>query len=93
MGGQIVDRDSARCPRRSGLVILDPLVGAHVAGAVEVADFPPTDQAREVHQVLKERLARYRDELDELLRTDVPAFNGILRERQLAPVITTTTLP
>ena len=67
------------------------LVGrlGYLAGIVSTADFPPTDQAREVHEVLRERLARYQNEMDELLRTDVPAFNGMLRDRQLAPVITT----
>ncbi len=59
----------------------------HLAEAVAVSDFRPTEQAREVHQVLKERLQRYKGELDELLRTDLPAFNRMLQERNLAPVI------
>nr|NIM52618.1 sialidase [Gemmatimonadales bacterium]NIN13286.1 sialidase [Gemmatimonadales bacterium]NIQ99747.1 sialidase [Gemmatimonadales bacterium]NIS64244.1 sialidase [Gemmatimonadales bacterium] len=65
------------------------LVGklGHLASGVAVGDFPPTDQQREVHQLLKQRLARYQGELDELLRTNVVEFNRVLRERNLAPVI------
>ena len=65
------------------------LVGGlgHLANGVAVGDFPPTDQEREVHRLLKERLERYRGELDEVLRTDLERFNGMLRERELAPVI------
>ena len=58
----------------------------YLAGAVATADFPPTDQHREVHEVLKDRLARYRVELDSLFETDLPAFNAKLRARNLTPV-------
>jgi photosystem II stability/assembly factor-like uncharacterized protein len=66
------------------------LVGrlGYLAGAVATADFPPADQHGEVHQVLKERLQRVRQELDALLGTDLPAFNRLLQQRNLAPVIT-----
>jgi photosystem II stability/assembly factor-like uncharacterized protein len=66
------------------------LVGrlGYLAGAVATADFPPADQHYEVHQVLKERLQRVRLELEALLGTDLPAFNRMLQQRNLAPVIT-----
>ena len=66
------------------------LVGrlGYLAGAVATADFPPTDQHGEVHQVLKGRLVQLQNALDELLRTELPAFNQMLRAQNLAPVIT-----
>ena len=66
------------------------LVGriGYLAGTVAVADFPPTDQQREVHQVLKQRLQRYQVELDAILQTDLPAFNRTLQQQNLTPVIT-----
>ena len=60
----------------------------YLAGAVATGDFAPTDQAREVQVILNERLMRYRAEVEELLRTDVAAFNRLLRDRSMAPVIT-----
>jgi photosystem II stability/assembly factor-like uncharacterized protein len=66
------------------------LVGriSYLVDGVATADFPPADQHREVHQLLKERLQQYQRELDELLSTDLPAFNRMLQERNLTPVIT-----
>jgi hypothetical protein len=61
---------------------------AHLAGAVAVADFPPTDQHREVHQVLKGRLLQAQQELDELIQNVIPSFNRSLEEHQLPRVVT-----
>jgi hypothetical protein len=41
-----------------------------------------------VQQVLEERLRRYEGALDDLLQTDVVAFQGMLRERDLGSVVT-----
>jgi photosystem II stability/assembly factor-like uncharacterized protein len=60
----------------------------YLAASVAIADFRPADQYREVHQVLKDMLQQYRRDLDQLLQTDLPAFNRMLQERNLAPVIT-----
>lgn len=60
----------------------------YLAGAVAVADFPPTDQHGEVHQILKERLQQYQGELDHILEADLPAFNQLLQEHELTSVIT-----
>lgn len=60
---------------------------SYLAGTVATADFPPTDQQREVHAVLRERLARARGDLGALLERDLPALNALLRERGLVPVI------
>ncbi|UCC84264.1 MAG: sialidase [Gemmatimonadota bacterium] len=66
------------------------LVGklGHLAGAVSVGDFPPTDQAQEVHALLRERLQSHQQAFDELLETDVAAFNAMLGERDLGLLIT-----
>jgi hypothetical protein len=63
---------------------------AYLAGefAVAVADFPPTDQHREVHQILKARLAEHHRELDRLLENELPAFNRTLEENDLPRVVT-----
>jgi photosystem II stability/assembly factor-like uncharacterized protein len=65
------------------------LVGrlGHLADGVAVGDFPPTDQEREVQQLLEESLERYRSELDEVIGTNLEQFNRMLGERELAPVI------
>ncbi len=60
----------------------------YLAGTVGVADFPPTDQAREVHALLRERLRSNQQAFDELLGTDVAAFNAMLGERDLGAVVT-----
>jgi hypothetical protein len=59
----------------------------HLANGVAVGDFPPTDQEREVHRLLKERLERYQGELNEVLATDLVEFNRLLDEHELAPVM------
>ncbi|KPK81996.1 MAG: hypothetical protein AMS25_04140 [Gemmatimonas sp. SM23_52] len=60
----------------------------YLAGTVGVGDFPPTDPAREVQQLLEEQLQGHQAAFDALLRTDLAAFNGLLRERDLGPVVT-----
>lgn len=59
----------------------------YLAGAVATADFPPTDQARQVQVILNQKVTRYRAEVDELLRTDVAGFNRMLRDRNMPGVI------
>jgi len=61
---------------------------AYLAGSVATADFPPTDQHRQVHEELKERLAQFQTELDGLLEGELPAFNDTLQENGLPRVIT-----
>jgi hypothetical protein len=61
---------------------------AYLASAVAVADFSPTDQHREVHQVLKGRLGEYQQELDELMQNVLPAFNQMLEEKNLPRLFT-----
>ncbi len=61
----------------------------YLRGNVETADFPPTDQQREVHAILREQLSRVVSDLDALLASDVAAFNRMVQERGLTTVITT----
>ena len=63
---------------------------SYLAGTVAVGDFPPTDQQREVHQILKGRLSDALGELSGLLQTDLPAFNEALAENDLPKVVTGT---
>ena len=75
-------QDAVRWPAR--------IVGrlGYLAGAVAVADFPPTDQQREVHQLLQQRLQQSQDAFAAILQTDLPAFNRFLQARNLTSVIT-----
>ncbi len=75
-------QDAVRWPAR--------IVGrlGYLAGAVAVADFPPNDQQREVHQLLKQRLQQSQSAFDAILQTDLPAFNRLLQARNLTSVIT-----
>jgi photosystem II stability/assembly factor-like uncharacterized protein len=66
------------------------LVGkiSYLGGNVATADFPPTSQAREVHQEFKKRIAKLQSELDDALSRDLGAFNKMLRDRGLGGIIT-----
>ncbi len=59
-----------------------------LAGDVSnLVDFAPNKQQREVHAVLKERLEAQKTRFDELLKTDLPAFNTRLKEKNIAGII------
>lgn len=66
------------------------LVGkiAYLASTVAVADYPPTDQHRQVHEVLRERLHQYQEELESLVNNELAAFNKTLIDRELPRVVT-----
>jgi len=59
----------------------------YLAGAVTSGDFAPTDQAREVQDILSEEVERFGAEAEQLLDTDVAEFNRMLQQRNLSPVI------
>jgi hypothetical protein len=63
------------------------VLGGDVAASV---DFAPNKQQREVHQLLRSQMIQYQAELKALLDNDVAAFNRMVRERNVAGVITTT---
>jgi hypothetical protein len=60
----------------------------YLASAVAVADFPPTDQHREVHQVLRTRLSAFEEELERLMQNELPAFNRTLEDNGLPRIVT-----
>jgi photosystem II stability/assembly factor-like uncharacterized protein len=50
-------------------------------------DFAPNKQQREVYAVLKERLDVQKTKFDELLKTDLPAFNKRLAEKNIPGIV------
>jgi photosystem II stability/assembly factor-like uncharacterized protein len=59
-----------------------------LAGDVNgLLDFAPNKQQREVQAVLKQRLADQKSRFETLLKTDLPAFNELLRKNNLAGVV------
>ncbi len=59
-----------------------------LAGDVaSMVDFAPNKQQIEVHELLKKRMIIYKGKLDELIKTDVPAFNDMLKEKNLSVII------
>jgi len=59
-------------------LVIDRL--GYLIGNVATADFPPTDQQRAVHQVLRDQLMKAQREFDTLLERDLPVFNQTLQE-------------
>ncbi len=59
----------------------------HLAGGVETADFRPTDQHQEVQTLLRNALMDARGELAAVLENDLAAFNRLLADRGLNPLI------
>jgi photosystem II stability/assembly factor-like uncharacterized protein len=59
----------------------------HLAGDLEIGDFPPTSQQHEVHKMYAEQIAGHRKTLGGLLQTDVGAFNAMLKERGLGAIV------
>jgi hypothetical protein len=52
-----------------------------------LVDFAPNKQQREVHAVLKERLAKQQTRYKELLTKDLPAFNDMLKQKNIAGIV------
>jgi photosystem II stability/assembly factor-like uncharacterized protein len=75
-------QDTVRWPPR--LISKLNYLASGIAGS---ADFPPTNQQREVHTQLKEQLTSHRKRLDVLVTNDLSAFNKLLRERNIQNVI------
>jgi hypothetical protein len=76
--------DSFRSPHR-----LYGRLGALVH-RVRTSDFAPTEQALELHEVLKDRMETQRSELNGLMETDVPALNRMLEDKGLEVLRTKT---
>jgi len=61
---------------------------AYLASVVAVSDFPPTDQAQEVHTILQQRLTDYSSELDTLLKGKFAALLKLLSDHEVGLIIT-----
>ena len=72
--------DSFRSPHR-----LYGRLGA-LAHRVRTSDFAPTEQALELHEVLKERMATQLSAFDGVLEREVPAFNRMLEDKGLEAI-------
>jgi hypothetical protein len=59
----------------------------YLGNSTAIGDFRPTDPTREVHVVLQQELAEQQAALEELLRTQVAAFNRMLSERNVPQLI------
>jgi hypothetical protein len=55
---------------------------------VEKADYPPTTQQVARNEALKADVAASRTKFDGLLKTDLPAINGVLQKKNM-PALTT----
>lgn len=58
-----------------------------LADGVGVSDFAPTQQQREVQQLLRAEVHGARSRLDALLKQAVAGFNEKLRQRNVANII------
>jgi len=59
----------------------------YVGSGLSGADFPPTNQQREVHALLKAQLATQRARLRAILEGDVAAFNQTLRSKGVGNIV------
>jgi photosystem II stability/assembly factor-like uncharacterized protein len=73
-------QDAIRWPVRIGGQL------SYLAGGIASSDFAPTTQQRAVHTHLRQELDKTRTALEALWRTDVPAFNTLLRGRRLPTI-------
>jgi photosystem II stability/assembly factor-like uncharacterized protein len=59
----------------------------YLTGGISGSDFAPTAQAVEVQGVLSQDLRTHLNTLDQLLRTDLEALNGMLRAKGMGPIV------
>jgi hypothetical protein len=61
----------------------------YLQGGISSSDFAPTTQQREVQQLLSAEVREVKRELDQLIQQELPAFNEMLRRRNIANIIAT----
>jgi photosystem II stability/assembly factor-like uncharacterized protein len=59
----------------------------YLAGGVATGDNPPNTQQQQVHSMFKAQLGDLRNRLGAVVLNDLPAFNRMLREKNIANVI------
>jgi phage-related tail protein len=60
---------------------------AALTGVVSSADAPPTEQAYAVYEDLVAKINAQLQKLGEILRSDLPAFNKVVRDQNVPPVV------
>src|SRR5262249_43972879 len=60
---------------------------AHLAEVVSLGDFKPTDQQLEVHATLKKEIAALQDQLQQLVKADLAAFNTALHQENRGGIV------
>lgn len=61
---------------------------SYLASTIENADFPPTDQQKQVKTILETRLEESQKQFNQVLETDVPAFLKLLSAKGLdSPIL------
>jgi photosystem II stability/assembly factor-like uncharacterized protein len=76
------DAKSFRAPHK--LYMKYALLATDLGSSV---DFAPNRQQREVYAVLKERLNLQKKKYEDILKTDLPAFNNMLQEKNITGII------
>jgi len=76
-------QDGVRYPTR----LISQLM--YLASGISDGEFAPTDQQREVYQMLSGKIRDQRAAFDRLMAQDLEAFNAMLRQKNLAGVIVT----
>jgi DNA repair exonuclease SbcCD ATPase subunit len=59
---------------------------SYLAGEVGASDFAPTAQQRSVQNILTEQVKTNRTALEQFIKTDLSAFNAMLRAKGLKPI-------
>jgi len=59
----------------------------YLGGGIANGDYPPNKQQQEVHAMFKARLADLRKRLDGVMGTDLGNFNRMLKEKNIATII------
>ncbi|OGU07470.1 MAG: sialidase [Gemmatimonadetes bacterium RBG_16_66_8] len=60
---------------------------AYLANGMASSDFAPTTQHVQVHEQLQAQIRTLQAQMNQLVRTDIAAFNQLLRQRNIAGVI------
>ena len=76
------DTKSFRYPQK--LYCKLSVLAGDVANSV---DFAPSQQQKEVHTLLKERVMEQKLRLEKLLEKDLPAFNNLLKEKNIEGIV------
>ena len=59
----------------------------YLASNIAESDYPPTDQENDVYALLKERVQKNKQNLEEVLSRDLAAFNNLLKKKNIQNII------